>query len=65
MSDFPTPETYKTVFSKQHLKSFNNAESCFVLKKAKGAYLYDIRFNRPSPYSTCSGYTAKCLVRVL
>lgn len=42
MSYFPQPDQYGTPISSNHLKSLPTIDTPFILKRAKGVYLYDI-----------------------
>ena len=53
MSHFPVPSEYSLQLSHTHLKDFS--EDSFIIKKAKGVYLYDIDGNKYMDFSLDSG----------
>ncbi len=55
MSHFPNPENYSLKQSACHIEQLPSNSNCFILKKAKGVYLYDIDENKYTDFNLNNG----------
>ena len=55
MSHFPNPEEYSLKQSLSHLEQLPSYTKAFILKKAKGVYLYDIDENKYTDFDLNKG----------
>lgn len=55
MSKFPSPEIFSVKQSSQHLSKLPSNSASFILKKAKGVYLYDLDGNKYVDFSLNHG----------